>query len=220
MTNQFETFLSFNDAESANIVSEKLSENGIEYILDRTKPLLDKSIVDSSFDQHFHVKLRRSDFQKGHHALEEYYKTQVDNVTSDYGLMSFSVDELKDVIARPDEWGHFNYQLAQKLLKDKGAEVSEETLNQLKAERINELAQPEKASRLLLFCGYFFSLGFIVSFFIGRHLFYSKKTLPDGKKIFSYVQSDRRHGNRIMIISGIFILIDIFFLFVLFARDI
>ncbi|MEO8405929.1 MAG: hypothetical protein ABI480_15085 [Chitinophagaceae bacterium] len=221
MTSQFETFLNFNDIESANIVTEKLKENGIEHIIDRSKPLLDTSIVGSSFDQNFHVKLRRMDFQKGHKALEEYYKTQVDNVSNDYYLMSFSDDELKDIIAKPDEWGHFNYQLAQKLLKDKGIEVSERTLNELKEKRINKLAQPEKASRFLLILGYgFIPFGAIIGFLIGRHLFYSKKTLPDGKVVFSYFESDRRHGHRIMIICGVFILLAIVFLFVLFARDI
>jgi predicted Rdx family selenoprotein len=156
MVEQFETFLNFNDEDLARFVAEKLKDNNVEFIVEKSKPLLDASLVDTSIDRNIHIKLRRQDFQKGDQALEDYYKAQLTNIDSEYYLLSFSDDELKDVITKPDEWGHFNYQLAQKLLKERGHDIEESMLSKLKADRIKDLAQPEKASRLLLFFGYCF----------------------------------------------------------------
>jgi hypothetical protein len=217
MTDQFETFLSFNDPELAASVAEKLRASNIEVLIEKSTPLLDRSIIGNPIDQDIHIRLRRSDFQKGHRALEDYYKTQIDNVDSDYYLLSFSDNELIEIIQKPDEWGHFDYMLAQKLLKDRGLEIDESLRKKLKEDRIRELAEPEKADRFLLFLGYFlviFLAGSIVSFFIGRHLLHSKRTLPDGQVIFSYRQSDRRHGNRIMIISATVFIIALGFLII------
>jgi hypothetical protein len=220
MADQFETFLSFNDEDLANFVGEKLKDNNIEFTVEKSKPILDSSFVDTSIDRNIHIKLKRQDFRKGHQALEDYYKTQLNNVDPEYFLLSFSDDELKDVISKPDEWGHFNYQLAQNLLKERGHNIEEGLLTKLKEDRIKDLAQPEKASSLLVFFGYcFIPFGLIIGFFIGRHLFYSKKSLPNGNQVFSYRETDRKHGNRIMIITGILFIISLVFWAIMFIKD-
>jgi predicted Rdx family selenoprotein len=220
MVEQFETFLNFNDEDLARFVAEKLKDNNVEFIVEKSKPLLDASLVDTSIDRNIHIKLRRQDFQKGDQALEDYYKAQLTNIDSEYYLLSFSDDELKDVITKPDEWGHFNYQLAQKLLKERGHDIEESMLSKLKADRIKDLAQPEKASRLLLFFGYcFIPFGLIVGFLIGRHLFHSKKPLPNGQLVFSYTEADRKHGNRIMIITGVIFILSIVFWAIMLIKD-
>jgi len=176
MVDQFETFLNFNDEDLARFVAEKLKDNNVEFIVEKSKPLLDASLVDTSIDRNIHIKLKPQDFQKGNQVLDDYYKTQLNNIDPEYYLLSFSDDELKDVISKPDEWGHLDYQLAQKLLKERGHDIEESMLIKLREDRIKDLAQPEKASRLLLFFGYcFIPFGLIIGFFIGRHLFHSKK---------------------------------------------
>src|SRR5690348_14902569 len=146
MINPFETFLSFSDDNLATLAAEKLQKSKIDFFIERSKPLLDESIIGNSIDQNIHIKIRRTDFQSAHKALEDYYQTQLENIDKDYYLLSFSIDELKEIVAKPDEWGHFNYQLAQKLLKEQGLEVDPVTLTRLKEDRIKELAKPEKAS--------------------------------------------------------------------------
>jgi len=215
MIDQFEIFQSFNDAELARLIAEKIKENDIEFIIDKSKPLLDTSFIDTSIQRHIHIKLQRKDFEKGHKALEDFYKTQLDNVDNDYYLFTFSNDELREIISKQDEWGYFDYQLAQKILKDRGHEIEHDALNKIKENRIKELAQPEKASRLLIFFGYcFIPFGVIVGFLIGRHLFYNKRTLPNGQIAFFYRETDRKHGNRIMIVSGFIFLISLTLLFI------
>jgi len=220
MIDQFETFQSYNDIELVNQIAEKLQLKNIEFIIDKSKPLLDSSLVDTSFERNIHIKLRRKDFQDGHKALEDFYKTQLDDIDADYYLLSFSNDELNEIISKPDEWGYFDYQLAQKLLKDRGHEIDAKDLNELKENRIKELAQPEKASRLLIFFGYcFIPFGIIIGFFIGHHLFYSKRTLPNGQIVFSYRKSDRKHGDRIMVVAGVIFILSIIFWLIVFIRE-
>lgn len=215
MADDFDTFLSFNDENIAGYVAEKLQTSKIDFIIEKSKPLLDGSLVDSSLDQNIHIKLRRTDFQRGHEALEDYYHTQLENADKDYYLFSFTTQELIEVIAKPDEWGHFDIQLAQKILKDRGHRVDSVILTKMKEDRLKELAKPEKASRLFLFFGYcFIPFGVIVGFLIGRHLFHSKRTLPNGKVVFTYQESDRKHGDRIMIISGILFILSIIVLII------
>jgi hypothetical protein len=202
MIDEFETFLSFDDEELARFAAETLKGNNVEFIIGKSKPLLDRTLVDNSTDQNIHIKVRRQDFEKANCALEEYYKTQITTVDPEYFLLSFSDEELTDVISKPDEWGHFNYQLAQKLLEERGHGVEKTALLKLKEERIKDLAQPEKANWLLLLFGYFFiPFGVIVGFLIGRHLYYSKRPLPNGQLIFAYRERDRKHGHRIMVIA-------------------
>jgi hypothetical protein len=220
MVDQFETFLSFHDEDLANFVVEKLKNNNIQIIVEKSKPLLDAGFVDTSIDRNIHIKLKREDFQKGNKALEDYYKTQLSNVDPEYYLLSFSDDELIEIISKPDEWGHFDYQLAQKLLRERGHYIEESMLNTLRENRIKDLAKPEKASILFIFFGYcFIPFGLIIGFFIGRHLFYSKKPLPNGNLVFSYRETDRRHGNRIMIITGIIFIISLVFWAIIHIRD-
>jgi hypothetical protein len=210
MTSEFETFLSFNDEELAATVAETLKSSDIRFVVDKSKPLFDSTLVDTSIDRNIHIKLRRSDFLKGHKVLEDYYQSLLNNVDPEYYLLSFSDEELKEIITKPDEWGHFDYQLAQKLLKERGFAMDDSILTKLKEERIWDLAQPEKASKLLLIFGYcFIPFGIVIGFFIGRHLLYNKRTLPNGEAIFSYRESDRKHGSRIMIISGLMFILSI-----------
>ena len=143
MSDQFQTFQSFNDIELANEVAEKLRQNDIKFIIEKGKPLLDVSFVDTSIEPGVHIKLHPNDFEKGHKALEDYYKTQLGNIDNDYYLFSFSNEELKEIVSKPDEWGHFDYQLAQKLLKERGQEIDAATVIKLKQDRIKELAEPE-----------------------------------------------------------------------------
>ena len=212
MAEQFETFLNFNDEDLARFVADKLNDKNVEVILERSKPLLDPSLVDTSINPSIHIKLKRKDFHKGNQVLEDYYKTQVNNVDPGYYLLSFTDDELKDVISKPDEWGHFDYQLAQKLLKERGHGIEDGILAKLKEDRLSDLARPEKAGGLLLLFGYFFvPFGVVIGFFIGHHLFYNKKPLPTGQLVFTYREVDRRHGKWIIILAGVLFIVSIIF---------
>ena len=73
--------------------------------------------VSYTYGSKYSYKTSRTHFQRGHKALEDYYQTQLENVDKDYYLLSFSNDAMKEDL-KPDEWEHFDFQLAQKLLKE------------------------------------------------------------------------------------------------------
>ena len=124
------------------------------------------------------------------------------SLDKDYYLLSFSDDELFDILCKPDEWNEFDYQVARKLLMSRGKDVGDQVVSLLRQQRIKQLAQPEDRHTNWLYAGYVFAVfGGIFGIFIGWHLSSAKKTLPDGQHIYSYSDNDRAHGRRIVIIG-------------------
>lgn len=207
MADNFLTFQTFIDIGLANEVADKLKQNNIDFRIEKTTPILDAAFIDTSLNPEIAIKLQANDFLSAYKALAAYYQNQIDNVPNDYYLFNFTNEELKEILRKPDEWGSFDYQLATKLLNDRGQEVNAEIAEKLKDERIQELSKPEKASRIFVFFGYFFiPFGVIVGILMGRHLLNSKKVLPNGQTVYTYRHEDRKHGNRI-ITNGTIVLV-------------
>jgi len=75
-------------------------------------------------------------------------------------------------------------------------------LNSLKNERLKHLAKPEENQKPWIIAGYLFSiLGGFLGLIIGYFLWTAKKTLPNGKKVYSYSKKDRKHGKYIFYIG-------------------
>lgn len=205
MTETFLTFQKFHDIGLANEIAERLKQNDIEYLLeDNQRKFFDVSFANNTIEPDVIIKLKPEDFTKANKALEDYYKMQLNAVDKDYYLFEFSDEELGEIIAKPDEWGNFDYQLAQKILKERGKEIKLDTVQKLKEQRIDELSTPEKASRLLIVAGYFFIFfGAVIGIIIGWHLYKSKKTLPNGQRVFVYRNDDRNQGSRILLMAAI-----------------
>lgn len=201
-------FRSFSTEEEAITFSKKLTEHGILCEVIKNVLMIDKSIIGNSSDFEFHVKIKSTDFEKANKVLDEIYSTEVNAIDKDYFLYQFTIAELKDVVAKADEWGNLNVQLALKILKDKGIEIHEVEIQKLKEHRLVELSKNENSSPLIIFAGYFFAVaGAILGFWIGASLYFSKNTLPNGEQVYNYSKFDRNHG---YIIMGISILAFIF----------
>lgn len=205
MTETYLTFQKFNDIELANEIAGRLKQNDIEcFVQDNQGKFFDPSFANNSVEPDIAIKLKPDDFIKANKALEDYYKKQLDTVDKDYYLFEFSDNELTEIISKPDEWGNFDYQLAQKILKDRGKEIKPDTVQNLKTQRIDELSTPEKASKRLIIAGYFFVFfGVVVGIIIGWSLYNSKKTLPNGQRVFVYRNEDRMQGRRIFLMGTI-----------------
>ncbi len=155
MTNTFLTFQKFNDVELAKESSERLKQNDIECLLEDNRKFFDPSFAYNTIEPDISIKLKPEDFLKAHKALENYYKKDLDNVDKNYYLFEFTDEELIEIISKPDEWGHFDYQLAQKILKDRGKEIKPEVADLLKTQRINELVKPDTTHKYWIYVGYF-----------------------------------------------------------------
>ncbi|MBC8110349.1 MAG: hypothetical protein H7Y04_04745 [Verrucomicrobia bacterium] len=184
-----------------------MKENNIEYILEDNSPSLDATYGNTEFSHDFRVKLRKQDFEKADALLLNIYTNQWQAVEEDYYLLDFTDEELLEIITKRDEWNQFDYLLAQKLLKERGKEINPEVVSLLRKQRIKALAKTEESQKALIYMGYYMGiLGGFLGIFIGWHLLKHKKTLPNGDVVYAYSLTDRKHGNRMVIIGVIFLL--------------
>ena len=117
-------------------------------------------------------------------------------------MFDFTNDELYDVLLKYDEWSEFDYALAKKILIERGEKINQEILDSLKSERVNEMNKPEPSQKYWIIAGYIFSiLGGFLGLIIGYFIWTSKKSLPNGEKIYSYSDSDRKNGKYIFYIG-------------------
>ena len=211
MSDHFLTYQKFNDMALAQDMKDWLQQHGIESRLENNQKYFNPDFAFNRLDADILIKLRAGDFEKANQALDDYFRKQLNNVAPDYYLFQFSNAELKEIISKPDEWGHLDYQLAQKILKERGDEINPGMISELKEERLEELARPEKSPSAWIWSGYFFALftGFIGAF-IGSLLAFSKRTLPDGQRVYSYPPGDRLHG-RIIFFIGLAVTLISFF---------
>jgi len=211
MGDQLLTFQKFKDPEIANDIADKLRSAGIRCEIEDDHKFFDPTFSRNPLQNEIRVKLDPADFSKATKVLDDYYRSQLDTVDKDYYLFDFTDEELLQILTKPDEWGPLDYQLAQKILSDRGKEITGVELQSLKSQRISELEKPERSPTGLIIAGYISAvLGGIFGLVIGWILSTTKRTLPDGQFVYTYNSSDRQHGR---IISGIALLMLISVLF-------
>jgi hypothetical protein len=194
------TFQKFDDPALAQNLTEILTDNGIAAVLEENTTVYNLAQVNQP--KEYLVKINSADFEKAHDVLNDYESQFTNDVEPGYYLLDFSVDELREVINKRDEWSAFDYTLAKKLLAEKGFAVDEAAEKQLKEERINELKKPERSETTWVMFGYIFAVcGGILGFFIGWQLWKGQKTLPNGEQVYTYTESDRNSGKLIFYLS-------------------
>jgi hypothetical protein len=127
---------------------------------------------------------------------------QLENIDKEYYLFDFTDEELIEIVEKQDEWNQYDYLLALRLLKERGKEIDSAFIDNIRKQRIRDLAMPEESQKNWIYAGYLIALlGGVLSIFIGWHLLTHKKTLPDGSRVYGYSVSDRKHGNRIFLLG-------------------
>lgn len=208
MKEDFITFQKFSNQNSAIELGVFFNENKLDYLLEDNSLSFDPTFANNDFGKEFCIKIKKYDFDKANNLLIEKSGNEIFEIEDNHYLLSFSDDELFDVILKRDEWNSFDVSVAEKLLKERGKEVTQEKIEELKNARILELSKPEQSQKGYIIVGYIFSvLGGLLGMFIGWHLLIFKKTLPNGNRIYAYSDNDRKQGNRILILGGIFLVI-------------
>jgi len=208
---EFVTYRKFTEQGQADALTQILGDNQIEFQLTEDRESMDSLFGAKVFTRYFYVKIKQQDFAKTDSLLQEQSEKELANVDKEHYLFSFSDDELFEILYKPDEWNEFDFQLAKKLLKERGRDISSETIELLKKQRIKELAKPEHESRVWIYAGYILSLlGGWIGIAIGLILITAKKTLPDGQRVYTYPVKDRNHGILIFTIGMIMLALSIF----------
>jgi hypothetical protein len=199
---EFVLFQSFMNESDAIPVMEILRENKIEYKVEKFKEPLDSIIGGDVVRDKYYLKIKPQDFPKANEALDQVILKSFSTIEPDYYLFSFSNDELLEIIKKPDEWSRQDFLIAKKILDDRGKRINDEEVNILKSKRIRELAIEEKEPTTQIIAGYIFAFLFsLVGVFFGLALFVTKKSLPDGRRVFAYTENTRNHGRAIFMIS-------------------
>jgi uncharacterized protein YciU (UPF0263 family) len=205
------TFLTYHKSSDRGEVidiGQLLTAKGIECQFEDNSTTFDPSFANNEFSKEFRIKIQQQDFEKADEILLEFSAQKLEDIDADYYLFSFSNQELLELITKSDEWSKFDYLLAQKILKDRGQEVSGETIDMLKEERIATLSKPNNNQKSLVITGYFFVLlGGIIAIFIGWHIWTHKKTLPNGDSVYGYTEKGRKHGRIIFILGIVFLIL-------------
>jgi hypothetical protein len=210
MSDVFEEYKTFPTFKQAQEYIEALDKIDIKYKLENVTPLFDPSFAGNTNNEAVILMIKKNDFWKADKAFEVEHLIDIASIDKSYYLFTFSDTELMDVIVKKDEWNNFDYILAQKLLKERGKEISSEMLDTLRRQRQQEMSRHLPFPKTWVIAGYIFALlGGLVSIFIGLQILWDTKKLPDGTTMNSYDSQARFHGQMIFTIGLIVLIITI-----------
>lgn len=190
---QFLTFRRFASYEDALAISQLLESNGIPSQIENAPPLLDHNIIGRRYEDTITLKIPGESFNQADRLIRA--DTAIIEPEPDYYLYSFSDEELKEVIFKKDEWGDYDYALALQLLEQRGISISEQELTSFNQQRVHQLAVSEPGKTIWIAVGYLSAfLGGLLGIFIGGFFARSRKTLPNGERVFSFTPRTRTHG--------------------------
>lgn len=191
----------FNPEQAAPVLAI-LSEHNITFEFLKIGKTVDAVIAGETLNYDYELKIARSQFEQVNQLLLDKIKINLEDVDPDYYLFSFSDTELVEILKKPDEWGRQDYIIARQLLESRNVHYSDKELSNLKSERLQVLARPEKEGRAWIYAGYFFSaFGGFFGVIIGLALWQSTKVLPNGDKVYTYDQKTRNKGQLIVFVS-------------------
>ena len=207
--NDYLTYKKFNSIEELADFKDLLDKNKIEYIVEDTSPSVDLTFTGGNFfDKEIRLKLRQSDFVVIDKLLEDEAKNTNFELDKDHYLFEFTDEELLEILEKPDEWSKPDFVAAQNILNSRGVKITQVEIDNFKKERLKKLSEPEKGKTRWIIAGYIAAvLGGIIGLFIGYHLLTFKKTLPNGERVYEYDVNARKHGQKILIIAIICIIL-------------
>lgn len=223
---QLIAFQTYSSIEEANEVAEKLNQEGITTEIITKAPRFAPVIIGSDYSDGYILKIPDADFSKANTLLYSNIPLDASLIDPSHPLHSLSNEELKDVLAKPDEWGADNYRVALSLLSHRGVSISTQSIGQLKDKRMSELAQRKKFDPSLLAIGYFaatipcfmnaaryykvpspifkgdhWQVAVFLWLVIGMVIVGAKTTLPDGRRVPVYDNTTLKHGIAILTLN-------------------
>jgi hypothetical protein len=137
MDESFLTFHIFPDPASAEKFAANLTDKGIEV------KLVYDSVSFQGKSKDVRVKIRQGDFIQATNILENYQQSTLVKQVDESFLVDCTDEELREIIAKPDDWSQQDVQQAIKILRERTASeiitTSEvQTIPKIKEEKIEE----------------------------------------------------------------------------------
>lgn len=216
------TFQSFAVAEDAMAVATMLQEAGIvaEVVKRTGQPLA--VYTGAEYADQYELQIATADFKQANELLYSGNAADINQLDSSHPLYNLTDKELLAIIAKPDEWGPDNYNIAVTLLKSRGTNITDEYLARLRTERAGKLAVKKKFSSTLIVLAYAMgvapylqnlslahSRGNVVAWYfpgffgilVGLIITRSTTTLPDGSQVATYDAATVKHGRNIIVLN-------------------
>lgn len=202
MEDEYTIFRKFPSIEEAQELETFLNNHNIETTIANNIPPVDVTFSRSTHLHEYEVEIKQKDFKNAEAILEENASNILDQIEKDYYLLNFTDEELYEILLKSDEWSELDYSLAQSILEDRGKTIDKSLLNSLKIQRLEDLAEPEGSQKPWIIGGYIFAfVGGLIGLIIGYSIWTSKKVLPNGEKVYSYSEKDRKQGKNIIYIG-------------------
>ena len=205
---EFLTFQRFKDEHQADELIALLNKNNIEHEVKTNFNDYDVATFTKNEHQNeISILLLKEDFEFAHDVLIQETTAQIDKISVDYYLFEFTDEDLIEIVSKPDEWGHFDYCLSLKILKQRGKEINLDLARTLRKNRVEELSRPETGVKVWIIFGYFSALiGGFLGIIMGIHIATNKKILPNGDKVYTFSEGERKHGFVIVILGFVCLL--------------
>jgi hypothetical protein len=204
----FRQYQSFISPDAAQPLIELLFKHGLLFETGYDKPVYDPKMAFNETENRFVVRLKPADFEAARALEDQASEALAATAEPDHYLFGFSDDELFEVLVKRDEWSSFDVALAGRILRERGRDVTPDTMRLLQQYRAVELTKPEASQRISIIAGYVMALlGGIIGIIIGLNLLYAKKKLLDGTQGPAYSEADRAHGFRIVLLGFVMALI-------------
>ena len=176
-------------------------------VIENTHELIDTFYTGDQYQQPYQLLIPSALFIPAEKILKDTAEKNLANLPQDYYLFSFNNKELLEILAKPDEWGEIDAVLAQKLLRERGEDVSEKRVQALSNIRLETLREPDKENNSWVWLAYISTFfGGIFGIILGRIYWKSKKVLPNGEEVFRYSENKRTHGKLIYKIGWAFLI--------------
>ncbi len=205
------TIQSFSAPEDALEWVNLLKAHNIPYHWEEDLPGFDHSFAfnKSSIIYNYLLRVPQTHVLQAREVLSEIAAEHVSQYSEDHYLYSFELEELYEVLERPDEWSPEDYILAQRILEERGRPMSNKDIQTLYEARLDEIRRPRRMDKNWINVAY---AGAVMGIFLGifglaaimlawSMLF--KKTDPTGQKFYVYDLETRTHAKRILLIACI-----------------
>lgn len=200
----FLRYQTFPSEQAARPFLELLRQHEVpfETSVDSGQPDFDPTMAFNRTYATFVVSLHGPDFEWVRRLEEDAHREALATLSPDHYLFGFTDVELFNILTNPLEWSSLDVILAGQLLRQRGRDVSADTIRLLREHRLAADAQPERSSKGRIIWGYLLALlGGVIGIFIGWELHASKRTLSDGRQVPAYPAAERAHGLRIMVLG-------------------
>jgi len=186
----------------ADEIASLLSENDIPSRVAKNEGDLDHVFNGESPTDKFEVLIHKEDLSRAENVLVGIATEQLNEISPDQYLYSFSNEDLLNVLIEKNEWNEIDVLLSERILKDRGVEIDYTELSQQRKQRMHSLSEPKGGQIGWVIIGYISAfLGGFLGLVIGYFIWQAKNKLPNGEKVPAYNERLRKHGLAIFLIS-------------------